>query len=167
MFVCVICSFDAPSDENLKMHIRKEHDERVMSCEKCEALCKGRTKLMVHMQSHRETSCKNCGKKIPYNSRASHMKKCIGEMAFKCENCPALFKREDHLKVHVNKKRCSIQCNICDKNLKSAGRLDKHIESVHRVQMQVVKTIEGHIGLFQSTAVLRSKKICNALIVIS
>ena len=78
------------------------------------------------------------------------MKQCVGEKTYNCENCPALFNREDHLKVHINKKSCSIQCNLCDKTLKSAGFMERHIASVHRVQMNVVKTVEGHIGLFQS-----------------
>ena len=36
MSFSVICNFEASSDENLRMHIRKEHDDRVLSCEKCE-----------------------------------------------------------------------------------------------------------------------------------
>ena len=51
---------------------------------------------------------------------------------------------------------------ISDKTLKSAGYLEKHISSVHRVQMKVVKTIEGHIGLFPSTEL---QKICTAVFV--
>ena len=51
------------------------------------------------------------------------------------------------MKIHGGEK--SNKCNQCDfdKTLKSAGYLEKHISSVHRVQMKVVKTIEGHIGL--------------------
>ena len=102
------------------------------------------------MESHREVTCKNCEKKIPNNSRNSHMAKCVnGE--FKCKNCPVVFTRKDYLKEHIDKNRCEIQCNICDKTLKSAELLEKHIQSTHRVQINVVKTKEGHIGRFQST----------------
>ena len=66
----------------------------------------------MHIRTHMTVTCKHCGKKILYNSRTSHMKQCIGEKTYNCENCPALFKREDHLKVHVNKRSCSIQCNL-------------------------------------------------------
>ena len=68
-----------------------------------------------------------------------------------------------NLKAHITSKSCDeIQCNLCDKTLKSAGYLEKHISSVHRVQMKVVKTIEGHIGLFPSTEL---QKICTAVFV--
>ena len=80
------------------------------------------------------------------------MTKCVGDKKeFKCENCPAVFNTASNLKAHITNKSCEIQCNLCDKTLKSAGYLDKHIASVHKVQMEVVKTIEGHIGLFPST----------------
>ena len=112
MLFYVICNFEAPSDENLRMHIRKEHDDRVLSCEKCEVTCTGRTKSKMHIRTHMTVTCKHCGKKILYNSRTSHMKQCFGEKTYNCENCPALFNREDHLKVHVNKRSSSIQCNL-------------------------------------------------------
>ena len=73
-----------------------------------------------------------------------------------------------NLKAHITSKSCDeIQCNLCDKTLKSAGYLEKHISSVHRVQMKVVKTIEGHIGLFNWApkdlhCSLRDKATCAA-----
>ena len=79
MSFSVICNFEAPSDEHLRMHIRKEHDDRVLSCEKCEVTCRGRAKFKVHMRTHMTVTCKHCGKKILYNGRTSHMKQCIGE----------------------------------------------------------------------------------------
>ena len=92
------------------------------------------------------------------------MPKCVGDKnLFKCENCPAVFNTARNLKAHITRKSCDeIQCNLCDKTLKSAGYLEKHISSVHRVQMKVVKTIEGHIGLFPSTEL---QKICTAVFV--
>ena len=50
----------------------------------------------------------------------------------------------------MDKNRCAIQCNICDKTLQSEAYLEKHIETTHRVKLNVVKTKEGHIGLFPS-----------------
>ena len=97
MHFCILCSFEATSDENLNMHILKKHDECVL----CEVTCKGRTKLIKHMQSHRQISYKHCGKKIPYNSKTNHLRQCIGERIIKCENYPAVFNREDNMK-HLN-----------------------------------------------------------------
>ena len=93
------------------------------------------------------------------------MTKCVGDKKeFKCENCPAVFNTASNLKAHITNKSCEIQCNLCDKTLKSAGYLEKHISSVRRVQMEVVKTIEGHIGFSHQ---LSSKKICTAVFVTS
>ena len=80
------------------------------------------------------------------------MIKCVGEnKAFECENCASAFNKADALKAHMSHKSCAVQCNLCDKKCKSAFYLEKHISSTHRLQMNVVKTAEGHIGLFPST----------------
>ena len=115
---CAICRTKASLDKLLRMHIQAKHDERVLKCEKCEVTCKAGRKLQTHMESHRKVNCKHCDKTIPYNSRNSHTIKCVGEKkAFKCENCPATFNKADNLKVHMANKRCSVQCNLCEKTL--------------------------------------------------
>ena len=76
---CAICRFEAPSEKHLRMHIETKHDDRVLTCEKCENTCKGGRKLKTHMESHREITYNNCEKKIPYNSWNSHMTKCVGD----------------------------------------------------------------------------------------
>ena len=156
MPTCAICKIEAPSEKHLKVHIKAKHDDRVLTCEKCEKKCIGGTKLRTHMESHREVTCKHCEKRIPYNSRTSHKEKCGEFGEFKCKNCHVVFTRKHHLKEHIDKNRCEIQCNICDKTLKSAEFLEKHIQTTHRVQINVVKTKEGHIGRFQSTELQHS-----------
>ena len=136
MPTCAICKIEAPSEKHLKVHIKAKHDDRVLTCEKCEKKCIGGTKLRTHMESHREVTCKHCEKRIPYNSRTSHKEKCGEFGEFKCKNCHVVFTRKHHLKEHIDKNRCEIQCNICDKTLKSAELLEKHIQSTHRVQIQ-------------------------------
>ena len=156
MPTCAICKIEAPSEKHLKVHIKAKHDDRVLTCEKCEKKCIGGTKLRTHMESHREVTCKHCEKRIPYNSRTSHKEKCGEFGEFKCKNCHVVFTRKHHLKEHIDKNWCEIQCNICDKTLKSAEFLEKHIQTTHRVQINVVKTKEGHIGRFQSTELQHS-----------
>ena len=74
------------------------------------------------------------------------MTKCVGDKkAIKCENCPAVFNTAGNLKVHMNNKSCEIQCNLCDKTLKSAGFSERHFSSAHIAKIEVVKTIEGSI----------------------
>ena len=151
---CAICSIEVPTDKHLRLHIQAKHDDRELTCQQCKKTCKGGKKLSTHMDSHREVNCKHCDQTIPYNSRNSHMIKCVGEKkAFKCENCPAAFNRADKLKVHMTNKSCEVQCNICDKTCKGELYLEKHISQTHRLQMNVLKTAEGHIGLFPTTEV--------------
>ena len=148
---CAICGFEAPSENHLRVHIENKHDDRVLPCDKCEKTCIGGRKLKTHMESHREVTCKHCEKRIPYNSRSSHVTKCVGDKkTHKCERCPAAFTTAGNVKEHMDKNRCAIQCNICDKTLQSEAYLEKHIETTHRVKLNVVKTKEGHIGLFPS-----------------
>ena len=140
--------------------MQNEHDDSVITCEKCNKSCKGGRKFKTHMNSHREVSCKHCGKKIPYNSTTSHVTKCIGEKSFKCENCPAVFNTEWNLKVHVTNKSCPVKCNRCDKTLKNAGYLDRHMASVHSVQMQVVKKLLTS-ALSNALKIHDTIKVCN------
>ena len=131
MLACVVCSYEALSEKHLKKHMQNEHDDSVIICEKCNKSCKGGRKFKTHMNSHKEVSCKHCGKMIPYNSTTSHVTKCIGdgEKSCKCDDCPAVFKTEGSLRVHVTNKSCPVKCNQCDKTLKNAGYLDKHMAS--------------------------------------
>ena len=39
-----ICKIEAPSEKHLKVHIKAKHDDRVLTCEKCEKKCIGETK---------------------------------------------------------------------------------------------------------------------------
>ena len=71
---CAICNFEAPSEKHLRVHIESKHDDRVLTCEKCEKTCIGGRKLKTHMESHREVTCKHCENKIPYNSRSQRKK---------------------------------------------------------------------------------------------
>ena len=118
MLACVVCSYEALSEKHLKKHMQNEHDDSVIICEKCNKSCKGGRKFKTHMNSHREVSCKHCGKMISYNSTSSNVTKCIGggEKSFKCDNCPAVFKTEGNLRVQVTNKSCPLKCNQCDKS---------------------------------------------------
>ena len=149
VFSCDKCDLTSKGRTKLKTHMIEKHD--VFSCEKCGVTRKGKIKLKSHMQSHREISCKHCEKKIPSNSRSSHMRKCLGEKKLECEHCQALFQTKDSLIKHLTRKSCSIKCNFCDKSLKGEFNLKKHMASFHCVETQVVETIEGHVAIFQST----------------
>ena len=60
---CAICRIEAPSEKHLRMHIQAKHDDRVLTCEKCEKKCIGGIKLKTHMQSHKEVTRNYCEKK--------------------------------------------------------------------------------------------------------
>ena len=147
---CALCSFGATSDKFLKEHMMMKHDEREFSCEICDSTIRGKQKMQMHKKSHVEVVCKNCKKVIPYNNRESHISKCVAENRFKCDKCDKAFNRKDNLKRHIEMKGCEITCNQCGKNLQSTARLDKHMASVHQDQINVVKTSDGHVGIFHS-----------------
>ena len=147
---CALCSFVSSSDKLLKDHMVKKHDEREFACEVCGLTIRGRFKMQMHKNSHRKVTCKNCEKVIPYNSHSSHTSKCFAEKSFKCEKCDKVFNRKHNLKCHIEMKRCEMTCNHCGKTLKSSAFLDKHMASQHQAQTSLVKTSEGHIGLFQT-----------------
>ena len=74
--------------------------------------------------------------------------KCVGDKnEFKCENCPAVFSTAGNLKAHITNK----SSNAISVIKRWKHYLEKDISSVHIVKMEVVKTIDGHLGLFPST----------------
>ena len=91
------------------------------------------------MNSHREFNGKHCGKKIPYNSMTSHVTKCIGEKTQK-----VIWKFMWLTKI------VQLCATAVTKPWKMQFFLDRQMASVYSVQMQFVKTSEGHIVLFQS-----------------
>ena len=127
-----------------------KHDEREFPCEKCEITVRGRLQLKAHKRKHKEITCKKCRESVPYNSATSHKTKCLGEN-FKCENCGKVYKRKYNLKIHMENENCSISCDRCGKDFKTAGHMEKHIRSTHQIQVNVVETSEGHMGLFQTS----------------
>ena len=136
---CAICSIEASSDKVLRMHIQAKHDERVLKCEKCEVTCKGGGSLRHTWTRIGKSTANTVTKEFPTIVGTVTQLKCVGEKkAFKCENCPATFNKADNLKVHMTNKRCSVQCNLCEKTLQSEFYLEKHISSTQRVQMNLV-----------------------------
>ena len=49
MLPCVVCSFEALSEKHLRMHMQNEHDDSVITCEKCNKSCKEWRKFKTHM----------------------------------------------------------------------------------------------------------------------
>ena len=125
-----------------------KHDEREFSCEKCEFTVRGRLQIKAHKRKHKEITCENCRESVPYNSATSHKTKCLGEN-FKCENFAKVYKRKKNLKFHIENENCSISCDRCGQNFKSAGHMEKHIRPTHQIQVNFVETNEGHMGHFQ------------------
>ena len=150
MVSCAICKFEASSDEKLKKHMLSKHDEREFSCDKCDSTVKGRLKMEAHKNKHKEIKCEKCGESVPYNSATSHKTKCLEE-TYKCEKCAKVYKRKDKLKIHIENENCSISCDRCGKHFKTAGYMENHMRSTHQIQVNAVKTSEGHVGLFQPT----------------
>ena len=142
---CALCSFGATSDKFLKEHMLMEHDEREYSCEICDLTIRGKQKMQMRKIFHVEVLCKNC--EIPYNNRESHTSKCVAENRFKCDKCNKAFNRKEH---HIKMMRCEITCSQCGENLQLGARLDWHVASVHKAQINIVKTSDGHVGLFHS-----------------
>ena len=150
MVSCTVCKLESESDKKLKQHMLLEHDEREFSCEKCDSTVKGRLKMKAHNRKHTEIRCEKCGESVPYNSAASHKTKCLDE-TYKCEKCAKVYKRKDKLKIHIENENCAISCDRCGKDFKTAGLMEKHVRSTHQIQANVVRTSEGHMGLFQPT----------------
>ena len=152
MLSCAICRFEAPSDKHLRVHIKTKHDDRVLTCEKCELTCKGGRKLIdthgfvqgIYLQTLWEKIHTIVGA-VTWQSVLVLKRQSNVKIALVSSTQRVIWKFTWLTKV-VKSNATSV---IKHWNVKVFEKA--HLIYTHRVQTEVVKTSEGHIGLFPST----------------
>ena len=102
---CKMCAEIFSTVKELNTHHKKDHG--VVQCDKCSKYFSTQSSLDKHSYSHGELkfNCELCGKCFPFESRL-----------------------EQHMLVHINNK-LSCPKKRCDKQFKSIGDLNRHINS--------------------------------------
>ncbi|XP_050091966.1 transcription factor grauzone-like [Anopheles aquasalis] len=138
-YACEFCDMQFPKRLLLMIH-RKHH--KAYKCDQCDASFKLRRELQAHKIEHQDANfdvtneefvCKVCLKSYRTKENARrHYANVHGPVRYMCESCPESFKSHFAYYYHKKTKHSEInvkpvQCNICQRWLKSAANLSTHM----------------------------------------
>ena len=134
-FVCNICNdyIDTLYNVQLHRHAHVYKKERY-HCTRCTFSTSTRKLLFKHKKTHVKYSCKECD--FGSNRREYlrvHMISHNPERNFICKICEKDLKHAPSLTKHVNAHNRSYDCNMCDKKYTYPENLTKHKEGIHGV----------------------------------
>ncbi|XP_035786797.1 zinc finger protein 28-like [Anopheles albimanus] len=139
IYTCEVCGKQFPKRLLLMIH-RKHHD--AYKCDQCDANFTLRRELQEHKIEHQDANidetnehfvCKVCSKSYESKEAARrHYANTHGPVRYMCESCPESFKSYFGYFYHKNTKHSDtnvkpVQCNICERWLKSVASLRKHM----------------------------------------
>ncbi|KAL3858307.1 hypothetical protein ACJMK2_012901 [Sinanodonta woodiana] len=155
--LCHLCSVKFLQKADLSWHMYKVHDVplperyKVYSCDLCNYQTIRRNKLERHMDAHddkRLYTCEVCNKKFVTKSYLNRHVKYHGEKKFKCsfEDCSYACVDQvglnKHIRLmHTHKDYKPYVCSLCLYKTGLRGNLDKHIRSVHNLDVVTKHTV--------------------------
>ncbi|XP_064635468.1 zinc finger protein 585A-like [Lineus longissimus] len=136
-FLCEHCGKGFSRRGNYNIHVNTHTKERQFKCEnlQCGKVFNRKTDLKNHEKTHKVElfTCEYCKKDFRVSSRERHMKKHIGEKAFKCGYCDLAFRVQSALKRHerTHTGERPFSCVICTAAFPRKDRLLIHLRKVH------------------------------------
>ena len=121
-FVCEKCEVTFPSLKIYRSH-RKQHNEpKKEKCPECDQVLVGKNSLSRHLEE------------IHFVSKFDIGKITVPVYGFKCDQCDSKFKRNDHLKMHIQSQHSEIKkipCDVCGKEYSNKQNLKRHVKLKH------------------------------------
>lgn len=96
---CALCRKRLAPSENIREHMQQEHSR--YQCEKCERSFKSAINLARHQHCHEETGSSTTGGTKPVPPKTTKAPQTDPD-THKCSFCGRIFKRSNHLKLHLN-----------------------------------------------------------------
>ncbi|XP_067621082.1 zinc finger protein weckle [Eurosta solidaginis] len=139
-FICDICGRSAKTLAALAEHKLVHTNETPYECGVCHRAFKNKARLKVHLETHADSAfiCTECGLKL--NTRRTlkmHMLVHSDAKRYKCDFCPAAFKRtkalKNHLILHTGMR--PYKCNFCDKAFSNGSNCRSHKKKMHAEEL--------------------------------
>ena len=174
LYVCGICKFSAPNEENLSSHQRVKHSQQ--KCDHCNFLAIKDTDLNKHIQethgacSKKKFECDECiftdySEENVLNHKIEKHSICI------CELCEFETTSEQSLNEHVQDihRQTKFPCNICSESFKTHRLLREHIKTHHTTpifpcdycgqKLGSLQNLDIHIGTFHRISKIKPRDI--------
>ena len=126
--VCIINFFE----ENLKMHVNKEH---LVACKSCEMKFKKNSELEEHIETHKEYTCSVCS--FITTTKDKLEEHCKAEHYFSCDMCPFIGMGEETMENHILEDHAvpdennQFNCDECTFRTENKATYGKHFKDKH------------------------------------
>lgn len=138
-YKCEACDYQSTQKGHLNSHTKRIHQKlKCFSCSICGNYFETKHGVEKHKVIHQEerelVSCPECNKEVYTRSLKSHIKEIHFKFkTIKCDKCDNMFKRKDHLRIHIEKvhEKNYVPCKHCQRTFAQKGYLNKHITKVH------------------------------------
>ncbi|KAL1382247.1 hypothetical protein pipiens_013280 [Culex pipiens pipiens] len=172
-YYCTLCpaSDGPPAAHNVKtigIHLKTDHDEKILICERCDAVFRRRTQYNEHMDKHvaselgSDFRCDVCGTEFA-NIRTLRMHRKTHVATPKVWSCHVCQKKyssknllDEHSNMHSGKR--PFKCPVCPKDFASKYTLSAHMK-IHQDRERVFNCKECGRGFYSQNNLIQHEKI--------
>uniref|UniRef100_A0A1Q3F616 C2H2-type domain-containing protein n=1 Tax=Culex tarsalis TaxID=7177 RepID=A0A1Q3F616_CULTA len=171
-YFCSLCPTTGPSAaHNVKtigIHLKTDHNEKILICERCDAVFRRRTEYNEHMDKHvaselgSDFRCDVCGTEFA-NIRTLRMHRKTHVATPKVWSCDVCQKKysskkllDEHRNMHTGKR--PFKCAVCPKDFASKYTLSAHMK-IHQERERVFSCKECGRGFYSQNNLIQHEKI--------
>lgn len=131
IFECDECKKSFRTQKALCAHQLRRHGTKMLECDICGHMLKGKANMISHLMTHIKEECKFCGKtfniiRMPHHVNLEHIK---SERAMTCKDCGRRFLDKPAFDYHINAK--PIDCPSCQESFKCRILWTQHQKEQH------------------------------------
>nr|XP_019527096.2 zinc finger protein 761-like [Aedes albopictus] len=171
-YYCALCSANggpstAHNVKTVAIHLKNEHNEKILICEHCDAVFRRRTEYNHHLDQHvaqelTDFRCDVCQTKFN-NIRAlrMHRKNHVATpKVWSCEVCEKKYSSknllDEHMNMHSGKR--PFKCSLCPKDFASKYTLTAHMK-IHQDRERLYSCKECGKGFYSQNNLIQHEKI--------
>ena len=138
-FKCEVCRRPLASKDSLAHHMKRNHKNFFLKCNKCPKIFRFQINLdshieKIHTEKDNPFGCVECGVTLKSaGGLKSHKEIHTETREFQCSECHAKFRRKWSLDIHVliHKGEYPHKCDSCEKMFRTGSGLTVHKKRVH------------------------------------